>query len=179
MKELREGPPSVPYWAIYPRPAQLGGVLPFQPEATIEWMRDPAHLDYVRQVAIQLPRRSQPPSRRRIASSLPSGAVVYGYSTVPPRTKGRSAGEFVRRVFYLKPYDRQPNPQPDRSNNGFWYYASHPFEAVDPSTLAPNDLGLVTVRCHGDATAITQWLEIRLSMVRGNRIEWPKPGATQ
>ncbi|MFD3537221.1 DUF6009 family protein [Streptomyces sp. NPDC058664] len=54
-----------------------------------------------------------------------------GYSVLKPDApSGDTTGRFVRRVFWVKDYDR--SEQPDGT-----YKTSEPSEAVDPRTVAP------------------------------------------
>lgn len=105
-------------------------------ETKIVWLEDISELDYVRQSLDRLPtRRGKPPYHR-------DGRMV-GYVMLGPKAKAsRSSGTFRRRVFWLKPHDRDSWP------TGL-YERGAPAEAVDPRTVAACVKGYKTERSEG------------------------------
>jgi hypothetical protein len=104
-------------------------------EAEIIWLEPVDDLDYIRQSLEALP------DRRRKPHYYPGRMV--GYATLHPGTRSSMAsGRFRRRVFWLKDNDRALVP------DGLYAYGA-PSEAVDPRTVAPGVMGVVTDRAWG------------------------------
>ncbi|MFF9017268.1 DUF6009 family protein [Streptomyces sp. NPDC014870] len=105
-------------------------------EEQIVWTEDVGDFDYVRQTVARLSTTRQKPvgwngAGRRV-----------GYSVLKSDAPSGDTGRFVRRVFWVKAYDR--SEQPDGT-----YKTSAPSEAVDPRTVAPGVLGELTERAWG------------------------------
>jgi hypothetical protein len=100
-------------------------------ELEIVWLEELDDIDYVRQGAYLLW------SRTRVPANSPTVHVV-GYATVGQAMRG-VAGYFLRRAFWLKPYDRPLFP-------GGPYRTGTPAEGVDPRTIGPGVEGEVTDR---------------------------------
>ncbi|MGW6943795.1 DUF6009 family protein [Streptomyces xanthophaeus] len=106
-------------------------------EEQIVWTEDVGSFDYVRQTVADLSTTRQKPVAWR-----GTGRRV-GYSVLKPDAPSKDApGRFVRRVFWVKEYDR--SEQPDGT-----YKTSAPSEAVDPRTVAPGVWGELTERAWG------------------------------
>ncbi|MFJ9686913.1 DUF6009 family protein [Streptomyces bacillaris] len=106
-------------------------------EDGIVWTEDISTFDYIRQTLVV-----DASTRRRPLSWRGQGRRV-GYSVLKPGTpSGDSPGGFVRRVFWVKDYDRSEQP-------GGTYKTTSPSEGVDPRTVAPGVWGDVTDRAWG------------------------------
>ncbi|MFF5801868.1 DUF6009 family protein [Streptomyces sp. NPDC012746] len=106
-------------------------------EEQIIWTEDVGSFDYVRQTVAHLSTTRQKPVTWR-----GTGRRV-GYSVLKSDApSGDTPGRFVRRVFWVKDYDR--SEQPDGT-----YKTSAPSEAVDPRTVAPGVWGELTERAWG------------------------------
>ncbi|QDO01125.1 transcription factor [Streptomyces sp. S1A1-8] len=106
-------------------------------EDGIVWTEDVERFDYVRQ-SVEL----SVSTRRRLVPWSGSGRRV-GYAVLRPDVPaGDVPGKFIRRVFWVKGYDR--SEQPDGT-----YECSAPSEAVDPRTVAPGIWGELTERAWG------------------------------
>lgn len=104
-------------------------------EENIVWLADLADLDYVRESEAFAERPRGPIEFRG------PGRLV-GYSELrsdAPSTGGPGPASFLRRVFWLKPYDRGEGPDAT-------YAAGTPAEAVDPRTVSPGVPGWQTCR---------------------------------
>ena len=92
-------------------------------EARVVWLRDPGTMDYARQTVVAHGHRKGRMAFRDFA--------VVGYSELrPDAPRCSDAGGFLRRVFWLKPYDRYFEP-----HGTYAHY--EPAEAVDPKRVAP------------------------------------------
>jgi hypothetical protein len=107
------------------------------PEERIVWVEDVERLDYVRESSDSFSSRVGRPARRRCPGRL------VGYSELRPEAEGSSRyyRSFRRRLFWLKPYDRDSGDPT--------YRHGCPAEGVDPRTVAPNVRGQVTERAWG------------------------------
>ncbi|MFF3787620.1 DUF6009 family protein [Streptomyces sp. NPDC001933] len=106
-------------------------------EEQIVWTEDVGGFDYVRQTVARLSTTRQKP-----VAWHGTGRRV-GYSVLKSDApSGDTPGRFVRRVFWVKDYDRSEQP------NGT-YTTSAPGEAVDPRTVAPGVWGELTERAWG------------------------------
>lgn len=105
-------------------------------EEQIVWTEDVGGFDYVRQTVTRLST-----TRRKPVGWNGTGRRV-GYSVLKSDAPSGDTGRFVRRVFWVKDYDR--SEQPDGT-----YKTSAPSEAVDPRTVAPGVLGELTERAWG------------------------------
>ncbi|WTC17131.1 DUF6009 family protein [Streptomyces cellulosae] len=106
-------------------------------EDDIVWTEDIERFEYVRQ-SVEL----SAGTRRRPVPWRGTGRRV-GYAVLcPDAPSGDVPGNFVRRVFWVKEYDRSEQP------NGT-YRHSAPSEAVDPRTVAPGVWGKLTERAWG------------------------------
>jgi hypothetical protein len=103
-------------------------------ELEIIWLEDIAEIDYVRQGAYLLRGRSVAPPR------VAGERRVVGYATVGQEAR-RVGGHCLRRVFWLKTYDRALAPDGP-------YISGVPAEAVDPRTVRPGVLGELTDRAY-------------------------------
>lgn len=92
-------------------------------EARIVWLEDPELHEYVREAHVVSRRR-----RGRPYVGLPGRLV--GYAELRRSTRAEEAC-FVRRIFWLKPYDRG-EPEDDGT-----YASDMPCEAVDPKAVGP------------------------------------------
>jgi hypothetical protein len=101
-------------------------------ELEIVWLQDITDIDYVRQGAYLLWTRTRAPGKNT------GERRVVGYATVGPAARG-VRGYFLRRVFWLKLYDRAYDPRGP-------YRTGTPAEAVDPRTVRPRVAGEVTPR---------------------------------
>ncbi len=105
-------------------------------EERIVWTEDVGDFDYVRQTVARLSTTRQKPvgwngTGRRV-----------GYSVLRSDAPSGDTGRFVRRVFWVKDYDRSEQPEGT-------YKTCAPSEAVDPRTVAPGVLGKLTERAWG------------------------------
>jgi hypothetical protein len=92
-------------------------------EARVVWLIDPGEMSYVRSTVVAHRRRRGPIAFR--------GFTVVGYTELRPDARScRDIGGFLRRVFWLKPYDRYFEPRGT-------YACDEPAEAVDPKRVAP------------------------------------------
>lgn len=105
-------------------------------EEQIVWTEDVSGFDYVRQTVERLSM-----TRRKPVGWHGTGRRV-GYSVLKSDAPSGDTGRFVRRVFWVKDYDR--SEQPDGT-----YKTSAPSEAVDPRTVAPGVWGELTERAWG------------------------------
>ncbi|MFH9667729.1 DUF6009 family protein [Streptomyces globisporus] len=106
-------------------------------EEQIVWTEEVEDYDYVRQ---SVERSSS--TRRRPVAWTGAGRRV-GYAVLRPAApSGDVPGRFIRRVFWVKDYDR--SEQPDGT-----YKTTAPSEAVDPRTVAPGVWGELTERAWG------------------------------
>ncbi|MCX2179943.1 transcription factor [Streptomyces sp. SKN60] len=105
-------------------------------EEQIVWTEDVGGFDYVRQTVARLST-----TRRKPVGWNGAGRRV-GYSVLKSDAPSGDTGRFVRRVFWVKDYDR--SEQPDGT-----YKTSAPSEAVDPRTVAPGVWGELTDRAWG------------------------------
>jgi hypothetical protein len=118
-------------------------------EDGIIWTEDIQDFDYVRQTIV-----TSVATRRRPVPWRGPGRRV-GYSVLSRDAPSDEAtGKYVRRVFWVKPYDRSEAP------DGM-YKSTAPSEAVDPRTVAPGAWGELTERAwsaplHVDAQGATQ-----------------------
>ncbi|WP_093748889.1 DUF6009 family protein [Streptomyces sp. PAN_FS17] len=107
-------------------------------EDGIVWTEDIERFDYVRQ-SVEL----SVSTRRRPVPWSGSGRRI-GYAVLRlDAPSGDVPGKFIRRVFWVKDYDRSEQP------NGT-YERSAPSEAVDPRTVAPGVWGEITERAWGE-----------------------------
>jgi len=103
-----------------------------QHETRICWEEAPGQYEYVRQ-------RLETCGTRQRGVPLNGPGRRIGYAVLSedaPGVPGRK-GTFLRRVFFLKSYDRaeiESSP----------YEESAPWEAVDPSTIGPGEMGKLT-----------------------------------
>ncbi|WP_319214663.1 MULTISPECIES: DUF6009 family protein [unclassified Streptomyces] len=106
-------------------------------EDGIVWTEDVEGFDYVRQsVELSVSTRRGPVAWRGTGRRV-------GYAVLrPDAPSGDVPRQFVRRVFWVKEYDRSEQP------NGT-YADSAPSEAVDPRTIAPGVWGELTERAWG------------------------------
>jgi len=101
-------------------------------EAGIVWLENIGDLDYVRESLTWVRTRERRPL-------WPPGRLV-GYAVLDSRAPSHER-EFLRRVFWLKVYDRDSgNPV---------YSTGAPVEAVDPRTVRPGVPGRLTTRAWG------------------------------
>lgn len=111
-------------------------------EEAIVWLEDIAKFDYVRESLWLIYGRSRAPRR----DYLKGVGRVVGYATLIKGARSPNRCDFERRVFWVKPYDRDSQP------HGI-YAASKPgvpAEGVDPRTVRPGVPGEVTERAiHG------------------------------
>lgn len=107
-------------------------------EAQIVWLDNPEKWGYVREATIMVGTRMRPISERQMKQRFGHFYKLVGYAILTPDAPSDSAGFFIRRIFWLKDYDRGcPNEK---------YHTGYPCEAVDPLTVAPNVLGKKTDR---------------------------------
>ncbi|MEV0090077.1 DUF6009 family protein [Streptomyces sp. NPDC050738] len=112
-------------------------------EDGIIWTEDISTFDYVRQTLVV-----DASTRRRPVSWRGQGRRV-GYSVLKPGSpSGDSPGGFVRRVFWVKDYDRSEQPRGT-------YKTTTPSEGVDPRTVAPGVWGDLTDRAWGGRLPVT------------------------
>ena len=106
-------------------------------EAEIVWEEDPSAFDYVREYELTTN------GRRRIGKWTLEGRRV-GYAVLHPDAPHDpgSPGRFTRRVFFLKDYDRDSEP------NGVYSWTT-PAEGVDPRTSSPGKAAWLTPRAWG------------------------------
>ncbi len=105
-------------------------------ESNIVWLMDIEKIEYVRETI------AQGISRRKGLIKY-ADFVVVGYSELTKDAPNTGyPGNFRRRIFWLKEYDRylQPNDV---------YKANSPAEGVDPLTIAPRVPGKKTERAWG------------------------------
>ncbi|MET8923701.1 DUF6009 family protein [Streptomyces sp. NPDC004623] len=108
-----------------------------QHEEQIVWTEKVEDYDYVRQAV-----ERSASTRRRPVAWTGAGRRV-GYAVLRPTApSGDVPGRFIRRVFWVKDYDR--SEQPDGT-----YKTTAPSEAVDPRTVAPGVWGELTERAWG------------------------------
>ena len=93
-----------------------------QDEADIIWLEAPSRFSYVREESWETTRRSQEPPK-----STPDWQVV-GYSTVKDNVKRPIGQNYRRRLFTLRPHDRDNDPDGT-------YRTGYPAEAVDPMSV--------------------------------------------
>lgn len=106
-------------------------------EDQIVWTEDVAEFDYVRQTV-----HRSASTRRKPVAWTGAGRRV-GYSVLKTNApSGDVPGKFVRRVFWVKAYDR--SEEPDGT-----YKTAAPSEAIDPRTIAPGVWGELTERAWG------------------------------
>ena len=106
-------------------------------EERIVWDEDVDVLDYVRETVALAGTRGRPVPWRG------EGRRV-GYAVLAPDAENNgSPGRFLRRVFFLKDYDRDSDP-------GGTYSHGAPSEAVDPRTVAPGVPGKLTEAAWGN-----------------------------
>ena len=106
-------------------------------ESRIVWTEDISELDYVRQ------RFNCYASHRVGGMAFRSLGRRVGYAELLPGTPRNNMGRWwVRREFWVSHDDRQAQP------NGA-YKLGTPFEGVDPRTIAPGILGVLTERAWG------------------------------
>ncbi|MFF2641063.1 DUF6009 family protein [Streptomyces niveus] len=106
-------------------------------EDDIVWTEDIESFDYVRQ-SVELS-----VSTRRHPVPWSGHGRRVGYAVLrPDAPSGEVPGKFIRRVFWVKEYDRSEQP------NGT-YKRSAPSEAVDPRTVVPGVWGELTLRAKG------------------------------
>ncbi|MDH3604515.1 MAG: DUF6009 family protein [Candidatus Tectomicrobia bacterium] len=103
-------------------------------ELEIIWLEDIAEMDYVCQGAYLLRGWSAAPPR------VSGERRMVGYATVG-REARRVGGHCLRRVFWLKTYDRALAPDGP-------YISGVPAEAVEPRTVRPGVLGELTERAY-------------------------------
>jgi len=106
-------------------------------ELSIHWDEPIENLDYVRQSMAYSGTRSRPVTWRG-----PGRRVGYAVLQPDADNVGRHRGSFDRRVFWLKDYDRDSDP------NGV-YQTGVPSEGIDPLTVAPGIWGEKTPRASG------------------------------
>ncbi|MHC4371486.1 MAG: DUF6009 family protein [Planctomycetota bacterium] len=113
-------------------------------ESEIVWKENIDCLDYVRESVLRR-------NRRRGPIACPWSGRIVGYAELA-KNKGGPGG-FFRRVFWLKPHDRDSDP------DGV-YATGCPMEAVDPQTLAPGWAGRLTDRAWGGEMPKPVWPRI-------------------
>jgi len=110
-------------------------------EAEIVWLDDPQKWDYVRVLPIYMGTRARSLTNSTLKLKLANFYKLVGYATLTRETKSTPGCFFIRRVFWLKDYDRGcPNEK---------YHVGCPSETVDPLTVKPNMEGSKTNRCFG------------------------------
>lgn len=107
-------------------------------EISIIWTEDISNIDYVREIEVDAGTRQRP------VRWTGEGRRV-GYAVLSKDAPGRFS-MFRRRLFCLKDYDR------DRDPEGTYKHGA-PCEAVDPRTVAPNKPGELTERAWGGPLA--------------------------
>lgn len=104
--------------------------IPPSNEIEIVWEEDFTKFDYVREIVIDAGTRQKPVKwggeGRRV-----------GYAVLSKEAPSNFARMFKRRMFFLKDYDRDREPEGT-------YKTGAPCEAVDPRTVAPNKWGELT-----------------------------------
>ncbi len=112
-------------------------------EERIVWEEDIDGLDYVRETVATAGTRQRP------VPWYGDGRRV-GYAVLAPDAENDgSPGSFLRRVFFLKDYDRDSDP-------GGVYGRSAPSEAVDPRTVTPGVPGRLTDVAWGRPLAVEE-----------------------
>lgn len=97
-------------------------------EKEIVWEEDVRKLPYVRQTLVVTHTRGRPPHRL--------GQRRVGYAVLRADAPSVRRRRFERRVFWLASHDA-PNDGPYKNGGA-------PCEAVDPTTVAPGKLGVMT-----------------------------------
>jgi hypothetical protein len=100
-------------------------------ESRIVWLEDPSRFDYVRESLYMVT------NRRTGRPGFPPRDVgrLIGYAELQ-REPGPGVKVYMRRVFWLKPYDR------GEAEDDGTYATTAPAEAVDPRTVVPGIAGL-------------------------------------
>jgi hypothetical protein len=104
-------------------------------EKEIVWLEDISKLPYVREFEFISGSRTRPPRKKH------GEARLVGYATLDKSARS-SNGVFVRRMFLLKTYDRDSDPEST-------YKTGCPVEGVDPMTVKPGVRGIITDRAWG------------------------------
>lgn len=115
-------------------------------EQSIVWEEDIDDLDYVREFVVEANTRQRPVPW---GDNREGRRVGYAVLFADSRNDGRP-GTFNRRVFFLKDYDRDSDPEGPYSDYGA------PSEAVDPRTVAPGVPGTITDRAWGRPVHVGQ-----------------------
>lgn len=111
-------------------------------EVRIIWLECIDQLDYVREAYVHSTSWRERPSTPSDADRL----VGYAVLAAPDRA-GVPAGELRdRRIFYLKPGDRDADPDEPLPPSDPYAPPGAPCEAVDPRTVAPGEPGVLTER---------------------------------
>lgn len=106
-------------------------------EERIVWEENISRLDYVREIVVEAGTRRRP--IRWYEEGRRVGYAVLEADT--PHETGRP-GTYIRRLFFLKDYDRDNDPTGT-------YSVGAPSEAVDPRTVRPGRAGVRADRAWG------------------------------
>jgi hypothetical protein len=114
-------------------------------EVGIVWIESPAGHDYVRETFYPCDSPDGPPDFDGCRDTVenpgkPGTRRIVGYSTLSPDAFGPP---WLRRIFWLKPYDRTDDP------NGTYRRGNKPWEGVDPLTVRPGEYGQHNARAWG------------------------------
>lgn len=94
-------------------------------EVSIVWLEPPESFPYVRESVVM-----DAHTRRRPIPWKNMPGRLIGYTVLHPTAESWTPGWFIRRAFWVKPYDRSEAP-------AGVYRTGCPAEGVDPLTVAP------------------------------------------